>query len=171
MRYCPQCGKATITRTIDRHDRQVCPDEICGFVFWNNPVPIVAVIVETPTGVVLAHHVSWPKKAYSVITGFLEAGEAPEEAARRETIEELGLTPETPTFVGVYSYLRLNQIILAYHVCAQGEIVLNEELDAYKIIPRDKMKAWSFGTGLAVADWLASVKKHPDKSGHTQVED
>ncbi|MBF0632027.1 MAG: NUDIX domain-containing protein [Magnetococcales bacterium] len=160
MRFCPQCGKETITRTVDQQQRQVCPDAGCGFVFWNNPVPVVAVIVETPDGVVLAHHVSWPKKAFSIITGFLEAGEDPAQAARRETSEELGLTPGQPTLVGIYPYAKSNQLIIAYHLQAEGDITLNEELDAFKIIPREKMKAWSFGTGLAVADWLeASGKK------------
>ncbi|MBF0414974.1 MAG: NUDIX domain-containing protein [Magnetococcales bacterium] len=156
MRYCPHCGKATVAKIVDQRERQICPDAGCGFIFWNNPTPVVAVIVETPSGVVLAHHVSWPEKAFSIITGFLEAGEDPKEAAVRETREELGLIPESPTLIGVYPFARSNQVILAYHLFAQGEVHLNDELDAYKIIPRSRMKAWSFGTGLAVADWLAS---------------
>ncbi|MBF0421735.1 MAG: NUDIX domain-containing protein [Magnetococcales bacterium] len=160
MSYCPNCGKATHSQYLDGRDRLVCPDTECGFIAWNNPIPVVAVIVETPAGVVLAHHVSWPdKKKYSIITGFLEAGEDPKEAACRETREELGLIPESPTLIGVYPFARANQVIIAYHLHAHGDILLNEELDACKVVPRNKMKAWPFGTGLAVADWLAELSQ------------
>ncbi|MBF0110374.1 MAG: NUDIX domain-containing protein [Magnetococcales bacterium] len=165
MRYCPQCGRETIMRTVDRRERRVCPDGACGFVFWNNPVPVVAVIVETTEGVVLAHHVSWAPGKFSIITGFLEAGEDPAATACRETREELGLTPRQPTLIGVYPFARSNQVLLAYHLVAEGDIILNEELDAFKIIPRNKMKAWPFGTGLAVADWLKMIGLTPGRDG------
>mgnify|MGYP000028083238 CR=1 FL=1 len=36
-----------------------------------------------------------------------------------------------------------------------GEITLNEELAEYRLIAPEKLKAWDYGTGLAVRDWLA----------------
>jgi hypothetical protein len=37
-------------------------------------------------------------------------------------------------------------VIIAYHVLAHGE---------FRLIAREKLKAWDFGTGLVVRDWLA----------------
>jgi hypothetical protein len=50
----------------------------------------------------------------------------------------------------------MNQLIIAYHVCAGGVIHLGEELRSYKLVPRRALKPWPFGTGLAVRDWLAA---------------
>ncbi|MBF0154961.1 MAG: NUDIX domain-containing protein [Magnetococcales bacterium] len=158
MKYCPACARTLISKEVDGRVRLACPVEGCGFVFWNNPVPVVAGIVETGRGVILAHNKAWLPGKYSVITGFLESGEDPEVGIRRETGEELGLQPLSATLIGLYPYSKANQIIMAYHLTAEGEIVLGEELDGYKIVPRDKLKGWGFGTGLAVTDWLKGAQ-------------
>jgi len=151
--YCPQCGvRLPHGDTVPK----ACPTEGCGFIDYHNPTPVVACIVERPDGVVLAHNKAWPEGMFGLVTGFLEAGESPEVAVCREVREELGLEAETPALVGVYPFEMMNQVILAYHARAAGEIRLGDELDAFRVIPVDKLKPWSFGTGLAVRDWLAS---------------
>ena len=47
----------------------------------------------------------------------------------------------------------LNQVIIAYHVRAHGEIQTNEEIAGVKAVPPDKLRPWPLGTGLAVRDW------------------
>jgi hypothetical protein len=49
----------------------------------------------------------------------------------------------------------MNQLILAFHVPARGDITLNEELAAIKRVPVERLKPWTIGTGPAVRDWLA----------------
>ena len=155
--YCPQCGAKTKDRKIEAQVVKVCAAS-CGFGFFNNPTPVVAIIVETPDGVVLAHDVTWPKGMLSVITGYVDPHELPAQTAIRETLEELGLKAYDPQFVGHYMFHQKNQLIIACAVKAQGAITLNHELDDYRIIPIDKLKIWPGPTGKAVADWLA--KKH-----------
>jgi len=58
--------------------------------------------------------------------------------------------------VGLYPYAQMNQLLIVYHVRAEGDITLGEELDAYKVIPVHRLKPWPFGTGPAVRDWLES---------------
>ncbi|MFT5692425.1 MAG: NAD+ diphosphatase [Oceanicoccus sp.] len=155
MNYCPQCANQLGEVLVDGEIRHGCSDYKCGFVFWNNPIPVVAMIVEVDGGVVMAHNVAWPKTFYSIITGFLESSEDPEKCARRETEEELGLHTMESTLVGVYPFERQNQVIIAYHIKAVGKITLNHELDDYKIVPKNELKGWNMGTGLAINDWLA----------------
>ena len=50
---------------------------------------------------------------------------------------------------------QMNQVMIAYHVKAEGEVVLGDELAAYKAVPIHKLKPWPAGTGDAVKDWLA----------------
>ena len=164
-RYCPQCAAELEHREIGGALRQACP--ACDFVFWNNPTPVVAVIVETADGVVLARNAAWPEGLFSVITGFLEANEQPEECAIREVKEELNLDAGPASFVGYYPLYRRNQLILAFHVEASGELRLNEELIDYKLIPVDKLKGWDSVTGQAVWDWLARRGQQADSADTT----
>jgi ADP-ribose pyrophosphatase YjhB (NUDIX family) len=125
-------------------------------VHWNNPTPVVAAIVEHPSGILLIRNRGWPEKFFGLVTGFLEAGETPEEGCLREVHEELGLRATTVRLIGVYPFVMLNQVILAWHVLSNGEVVLGDELEAFKAIPPDKLRPWDVGTGQAVRDWLAA---------------
>jgi hypothetical protein len=64
-----------------------------------------------------------------------------------------GESPEAG--VGPYSFPERNELIVAYHVVAQGEILLGDELAGYKRVDPDKLRPWPMGTGHAVRDWLA----------------
>ncbi|MFK8018293.1 MAG: NUDIX domain-containing protein [Pseudomonadales bacterium] len=156
MNFCPQCSQPLQEAMVDGGLKSVCSDLSCEFVFWNNPTPVVAMIVEVDGGVVLAHNTGWKHRFFSIITGFLEQGESPDLCAMRETKEELGLETIECQLVGAYGFAEQNQVIIAYHIRAAGEIVLNEELDEYKIVPIDELKGWDRGTGLAINDWLAA---------------
>ena len=154
-RFCPACGGALGVRSDGGKDRRACLDAACGRVLYDNPTPVVAAIVERGGRVVLARAKSFPETWFGLVTGFLERGEDPREGVLREVQEELGLAGEVVELVGVYSFLPMNQVIIAYHVRATGEVVLGDELAAYKEIPIEKLRPWPFGTGEAVRDWLA----------------
>jgi NADH pyrophosphatase NudC (nudix superfamily) len=156
--FCMRCGAALELRTTDR-ERQVCGAEGCGWIFYDNPTPVVAAIVEYGDEhgdeVILVRQAGWPEKMFGLVTGFLEKGESPEEGVLRELDEELGVKGEVVSLVGVYPFVQQNELIVAYHVRASGEIVLGEELEAFKRIAIAKLRPWPFGTGHAVRDWLA----------------
>lgn len=156
FRFCPRCA-APLGPLEDEEGtpRVGCAVEGCGYVFYDNPTPVSAVLVEHEGCVILARNRTWPEKVYSLITGFVERGEDPADTARRETEEELGLTPGPATLIGVYGFAPLNQVLIAYHVAATGEVQLGAELAEYKAVPLQKLKGWGFGPGLAVRDWLA----------------
>ena len=153
--HCLRCGTALTLQNTDR-ERLACPAEGCGWIHYDNPVPVVAAIVEHEGEVVLVRQAGWPEKLFGLVTGFLEKGESPEEGVLRELEEELGLTGEVVSLVGVYPFAVKNELIVAYHVRASGEIALGEELEAYKRIAIAKLRPWPFGTGHAVRDWLAA---------------
>lgn len=154
--FCPQCGHPLQVADIDGHSRPCCPATGCHYVHWDNPVPVVAAIVELEGTVILARNRGWPENRYGLITGFLEKNETPDAAILREVREELSLNPTVAHFIGYYPFFEMNQLILAFHVPARGEISLSEELAAIKRIPVERLKPWTIGTGPAVRDWLAS---------------
>lgn len=154
MNFCPKCGNPLITREIDSRPRQSCPADGCGYVLWDNPVPIVAAIVEHEGTVILVRNQGWPENMFGLVSGFLEKGETPDNAVLREVKEELGLDGRIESFIGYYSFVEMNQLILAFHVAARGEIRMSEELQEFKCVDPSKIRPWPFGTGLAVKDWL-----------------
>ena len=132
-----------------------CP--ACGWTHWNNPTPVLAAVIELTDRdgqVLLARNAAWPGKFFGLITGFMEAGETPEEGIAREVLEETSLTVGSVSLIGVYEFLRMNQVIIAYHVQAHGNVVLSPELIDYRTVAPEKVKCWPAGTGKALADWL-----------------
>lgn len=151
--YCPLC-KSNLGLGTDGYT--ACQNQDCTFTHYQNPTPVVAAIVEYGKDhVILAHNVKWPPKLFALITGFLEKHEHPDECVIREVKEELGLDAKIESFIGHYSFNRMNQLIIAYHVTATGKITLQEEeLDDYRIVPFEKVRTWPAGTGHALRDFL-----------------
>jgi len=157
MKYCPLCKSDLTEKTIDQQKRLSCSSPDCEYVFWDNPTPVLAALVEHENKIIMARNKAWPAGIFSVITGFMEKGETPEKGVIREVAEELGLFGTSAELIGVYAFDQMNQVIIAYHVIAEGDISLGEEIAEIKTVEKSRLKGWSFGTGLAVADW---VKKH-----------
>lgn len=118
-------------------------------------MPVVAAVVEHRGCVVLARNKLWPPKLFGLITGFLEREDPdPRQGVLREVEEELGLRGEVVGFIGHYPFPQKNQLIIAFHVVADGDIHLGEELAEYRRIAPEKLRPWSGATGAAVRDWL-----------------
>lgn len=156
MKYCPFCGLPLSRLPLSGRERLACPDGKCGFVNWNNPIPVVAAIVEHDDHVILVRNVGWPIDWYGLVTGFLESGEMPEEGILREVEEEIGLVAELQSYIGMYEFFRSNQLIIAYHVTVQTKDVTlcQEEIAAHKWVHVDEIRPWTAGTGKALRDWL-----------------
>jgi NADH pyrophosphatase NudC (nudix superfamily) len=154
MKICPECGGKLETAEVAGRQRQRCVS--CDFVHWDNPVPVVAGIVEHEGDVILVRSKGWPEKWHGLVAGFLEKGESAEQGMLREVREELGLEAKIVGFVGIYPFFEKNQIIIAYHLTAAGTITLGDELAGMKRVPPGKLKPWAMGTGQAVRDWLES---------------
>lgn len=154
-KHCGRCG-GLLQPVAGKPGQRLCSDPGCGEITYLSPVPVVAAIVERQGKIVLVRGQGWPESWYGLVTGFLEPEESPEAAARREVAEELGLTVEQSTLIGAYPFARMNQVIIAYHMPASGEIVLDTtELAGFKEVPVKKLRPWDFGTGAAVRDFLA----------------
>ncbi len=139
-----------------------CISESCNYVQYENPTPVVAAVVEYgKEQVILGHNRAWPKGWYGLITGFVEKYEDPAYTVIREVKEEIGLDGTIEEFIGHYTFKRMNQLIIAYHIKAEGTIVLEDEIDDCRIIDFAKVKYWPAGTGYALRDLLISKGYHP----------
>jgi NADH pyrophosphatase NudC (nudix superfamily) len=158
FKFCPQCASALafITQAEDGGDKMRLRCPACNYTHWNNPVPVLAAVIEYEGQILLARNAAWPGKMYALITGFMEAGETPQDGIAREIAEETNLTTDSLDLIGVYDFQRMNQVIIAYHAVCHGEVHLSPELVDYRLYAPQSVKCWPAGTGYALADWLKS---------------
>ena len=126
--YCPLCRSELVEATIDGHVRLCCSNESCEYCQWNNPTPVVAALVEYQNQIVLAKTKRASTAGWSMIAGYLEAGEVPEVAIAREIKEEIALDTDALHFLGHYSNVPNNQLLIVYFAQASGELIKGEEL-------------------------------------------
>ncbi len=158
-RFCPQCATALqpIEQLEDGGLKTRLRCAACQWTHWNNPTPVLAAIIECADQggkVLLARNAAWSGRMFALITGFMEAGETPEEGISREVAEETALEVLSLDLVGVYDFQRMNQIIIAFHAVARGEVRLSPELAEYKLYAPQDLVCWPAGTGFALAKWL-----------------
>ena len=153
MNFCPRCATALHSKLIDGEERRLCPNESCGYVHWNNPIPVAAGLIEIDQKFLLARNVSWPPGFFSLISGFIETGETPQQTIHREAGEELGVTALSSQLLGHWPFPQQNQLLTVYHVQVTGEIVLNHELCEYQLLDRDRLLNQNFGPN-RLMEWV-----------------
>ncbi|PXX40348.1 NUDIX domain-containing protein [Undibacterium pigrum] len=155
LKFCPVCATSLIERPDEQEAgklRLACPEG--HWTHWDNPLPVLAALVEFEDKILLARNAAWPENTFALITGFMERGETPEQGVARELKEETNLDADEVTLIGVYEFIRKNELIIAYHVKASGTVSLSPELLEYRLIEPEKLRPWNAGTGHAMADWM-----------------
>ena len=162
IKFCPVCAQS-LEHRADEHEagkvRLACPEG--HWTHWDNPLPVLAALVEVEGHILLARNAAWPEKTFALITGFMERGETPEQGIARELKEETNLDADQISLIGVYEFIRKNEVIIAYHVKASGEIRLSPELLEYRLVQPERLRPWNAGTGYAMADWMRSKGLEP----------
>ncbi|WP_120970132.1 NUDIX hydrolase [Comamonas sp. lk] len=166
-RYCSHCANLLqwITAAEDGGDvaRLRCP--ACGWTHWGNPTPVLAAVVEGNDGrVLLARNAQWQEGVFGLITGFMEAGESPEAGVCREVLEETGLRAKSLRLLCCSEFLRMNQVLIAYHVRVDGlpgNVRLSPELLEYRWQTPEESLCWPSGTGYALAEWIRQKGLEP----------
>lgn len=89
FRFCPRCGSGEFRE--NNFKSKICDN--CGFVYYFNPSAAVACFIRDAQGrVLVARRAHEPAKGMLDLPGgFVDNGETPEQAVRREVWEETGL--------------------------------------------------------------------------------
>jgi ADP-ribose pyrophosphatase YjhB (NUDIX family) len=160
-------------RQLSSRSRPVCPR--CGFVWYQNPLPVAVAIAEQGGAIVLIRRRWAPGRGrWALPGGFVEHAEAPDAAAVRETREETGLMVSVQGVVGAYGYVEANGqrsgIVIAFRtLVVSGELQAGDDAEAACLITLDAdpidlafdthraaLRDWAKARGLAPPDWLAA---------------
>ncbi|MDP9292974.1 MAG: NUDIX domain-containing protein [Actinomycetota bacterium] len=154
-RFCPRCAQPA---DVDYPRSISCP--ACGYGEYYNPKPVAAAIPLTDDRrVVLLRRAFDPgKDLWTFPGGFVDLGESVEDAAHRETDEELKIAIELGQLVGVYSRPEDRVVLVVFAARALAEPQTTEEATEVRAfapeeIPWDELAFWS--TGRALRDFLA----------------
>jgi NAD+ diphosphatase len=89
-RCCAYCG--TSLRLVAAGHRAQCGNPECARLHFPRTDAAVIMLVEHAGACLLGRQAGWPAGRYSTLAGFVEPGEALEDAVRREVAEEAGVT-------------------------------------------------------------------------------
>jgi 8-oxo-dGTP diphosphatase len=107
-----------------------------------NPYPTVDVVIEMPGGIVLIERANEPK-GWALPGGFIDYGEEPADAARREVMEETGLEVELTDLLFVYGAPdrdpRQHNLSVVYVGRAEGEPAGGDDAAQAAIYPLDAL--------------------------------
>lgn len=132
--YCSVCG-CKLRPAINEYAMQ-CPD--CQALAFPRLNPAVITAVIRDGRILLAHNRKFRSGMYSLIAGFIEPGESPEEAVAREIWEEVGLKVRNIRYWRGQSWPFPNSLMLGFIADYAGEEI---NVD---------------GEEIAAADWFAA---------------
>lgn len=115
FRFCPRCGGTLGRQRLKSHEPERLVCGACKFIFYDDPKVAACTIPIVDGKIVLLKRGIEPSYGKWVFPGgFLDRGERVEEAARRETWEEVNLKVEVTRLLNVYSYPGYAVVVVVY---------------------------------------------------------
>ena len=139
--------------------RPVCP--ACGFVLYEDPKLAAGVVLECEGQVLLLERATNPGRGRLTFPGgYVDRGERVEDAAVRETAEEVGVTATIDSLLGVYSAEGNPVVLVVYRaIIVAGKPHETAEASAVGWYPGDALP-WAQlafpSTTDALRDWIGA---------------
>lgn len=110
-RFCPACGAASVSAQAG-HVR-ICT--ACGtHQFPRTDPAVIMLITDAEDRALLGRQPSWPEGRFSTLAGFVEPGEALDDAVRREVLEEVGVRVGDVRYAGSQPWPFPQSLMLGY---------------------------------------------------------
>ena len=159
--FCPRCGSALEDAGAPGRPA-ICPS--CDFVRWVNPKLAAGVVVEHEDAILLVRRNHEPMYGrWSFPSGYVDRGEAVEDAARREVLEETAVEIAIDRLLGVYSTTGEPVVFVAYagH-STSGVPAAGPEAIELGLFPANALPELAFAHDPAIVDaWRASREPDP----------
>ena len=140
--FCAACGAASLMDQGGWQRR--CPS--CKAAHFPRTDPVVIMLVRRGNRVLLGRSPGWPEGMYSALAGFVEPGETPETAVRREVWEETGITLGAVRYIAAQPWPFPNSLMLGFLAEATSDAIrLDDELEDARWLTREEMVAVAAG--------------------------
>lgn len=139
-KFCSCCGSSM--RHSDLERAMICIK--CGYTVYPSIPPSVIVAIRDGERLLLTRYQEShnPFRGYSLVAGYIETGETPEDTIHREVMEEVGLKVKNITFFSTQPWPLSGALLLGYYcdLNEDGDIVLdNNELEVAEWISREDL--------------------------------
>lgn len=147
VNFCVRCGSALEPQKRAGKMRPVCPE--CGWIFFPDPKVAVAVLIEKGEQILFVQRAISPRKGYWTLpAGFVDAGEDPREAARREVREETNLQVDIGQLLGILPVQEhkdgANLLIVYRGKVENGKLKAGDDAARAQFFPKNKPPPLAF---------------------------
>ncbi len=112
MRFCCYCGQELSLKLLyDGSKEKYCQQ--CNQVFFNSPSPAIIVAVINGSRILLTRSVEWTHLYWGLLAGHIKSSETAEQAAKREILEEVGITVRNVSILRTFIH-RNNLLMIAF---------------------------------------------------------
>ena len=129
--HCPRCRAGLVfgPRNDEQGDVLHCP--ACGLVIYDNPAPTASALVVRDGRLMLTRRARPPYEGmWDVPGGFVEPLEHPEQAVRRELLEETGLEVAVGPLIGVFTDVYGQDGVATFNLYYSASVLSGEERPA-----------------------------------------
>ena len=152
--YCARCGHALVVQELHGRPRPRCPS--CGHIVFLEPKLAAVVLVAIDGKLVLVRRANEPALGeWSFPSGYVDRGEAVEDAAAREVREETGLEVEVTRLLGIYSRADDPVVLAAYAAeVVGGTMQAGDEVSDIDLFDPDALPPLPFFHDASIlSDW------------------
>lgn len=123
--YCGKCGQNMKADTEQRS--MICT--VCDLVKYPRLDPVVIVGIHDGDKILLTRAANSDYTRYALVAGFVEVGEALEDAVRREVMEEVGLKVKNITYYGSQPWGLTGGLLAGYFAELDGDSTVKLDLE------------------------------------------
>ena len=157
MKFCPYCAEPLSVREDCGRKRLFCNHE--KIYIYRNPIPAATgLLLDEDNRILLVLRAREPgKNQWGLPGGFVETDESPIYAARREVLEETGLTVDNPELINVVyqesDFYNTSILIIGYRFLEYtGDLIAGDDAAEAKFYPLDQLPELAFSSHRALID-------------------
>jgi NAD+ diphosphatase len=151
-KFCGRCGGFLDLKTAGYS--AVCGD--CGLASYPQTHPATIMCVSDGEHLLLGRQPAWPEKRWSLLAGFVEPGETPEQTVVREVWEESGVRVEHVRYVASQPWPMPMALMVGFDAYAPMQAIhISDELQDARWFGRDELEALVAADELTLPDPLS----------------
>jgi len=139
-RFCARCGQPT--RLAKGGWQRNCQSEACKAEHFPRVDPVTIMVIEHDDRLLLGRQARFPAGSYSALAGFVEPGEAIEEAVAREVLEEAGVRVRDVSYIVSQPWPFPSSLMIGCHGFADDPAITVDEteLEDVRWFTRDEVE-------------------------------